>query len=98
MREVAVTVLRFAVIRYGVIAASPGGKAKTLVQIFAIGLYVLPLPSSLHWIGVSFMAAAVVLTVVTGADYLLRAGALVSRSRNATPNTESNPTSGRNGR
>jgi CDP-diacylglycerol---glycerol-3-phosphate 3-phosphatidyltransferase len=101
IREIGITLLRFAVIRYGVIAASPGGKAKTLVQIFAIGLYVLPLPPSLHWIGVSFMVAAVVLTVATGADYLVRASTLVARSKNASPgqpNTESNPTPGRNGR
>ena len=45
--EVGVTLLRFAVLRYGVISASPGGKAKTFVQIIAIGLYILPLPSDL---------------------------------------------------
>ena len=82
VREVGITLLRFAVLRYGVIAASPGGKAKTLVQILAIGLYVLPLPPGLHWIGLSFMVAAVVLTVVTGIDYLVRAAALVSKPRN----------------
>ena len=47
IREIGVTLLRFAVIRYGVISASPGGKAKTFVQIIAIGLYILPLPDSL---------------------------------------------------
>ncbi len=81
VREIGITLLRFAVIRYGVIAASPGGKAKTLVQMVAIGLYVLPLPVSLHWLGAGFMMVAVVLTLLTGADYLLRAGALVARSR-----------------
>jgi CDP-diacylglycerol--glycerol-3-phosphate 3-phosphatidyltransferase len=70
-----------------VIAASPGGKAKTLVQILAIGLYVLPLPPGLHWIGVSFMVAAVILTVVTGVDYLARAAALVSKPRNQSTET-----------
>ena len=84
VREIGITLLRFAVIRYGVIAASPGGKAKTLVQIVAIGLYVLPLPHSLHWIAVSFMVTAVILTVVTGIDYLVRAAALVSKPRNPT--------------
>ena len=43
VREVGVTVLRFWVIRHGVIAASRGGKAKTVVQALAIGLYILPL-------------------------------------------------------
>ena len=41
-RELGVTALRFWVIRRGVIAASRGGKLKTLLQIIAICLYVLP--------------------------------------------------------
>ena len=41
-RELAVTGLRFWVIRRGVIAASRGGKVKTLLQVIAISLYVLP--------------------------------------------------------
>lgn len=82
VREIGITLLRFAVLRYGVIAASPGGKAKTLVQILAIGLYVLPLPHGLHWIGLSFMIAAIILTVVTGVDYLVRAATMVARPRN----------------
>jgi CDP-diacylglycerol--glycerol-3-phosphate 3-phosphatidyltransferase len=72
-REVAVTLLRFWVIRYGVIAASYGGKLKTVAQIIAIGLYLLPLPAALDpvlWVG---MGIALVLTVVTGVDYVVRA-------------------------
>jgi CDP-diacylglycerol--glycerol-3-phosphate 3-phosphatidyltransferase len=72
-REVAVTLLRFWVIRYGVIAASYGGKLKTVAQIIAIGLYLLPLPSAFDpvlWVG---MGIALVLTVVTGVDYVVRA-------------------------
>ncbi len=42
VRELAVTGLRFWVIRHGVIAASRGGKAKTMLQIIAISLYILP--------------------------------------------------------
>ena len=95
VREIGITLLRFAVIRYGVIAASPGGKAKTLVQILAIGLYVLPLPPSLHWLSFSFMCAAFLLTVFTGVDYLARATALVTSARHGA---ESDPASGRNGR
>ena len=48
VREVGVTLLRFWVIRHGVIAASRGGKLKTLLQAVAIGLYVLPLHGWLH--------------------------------------------------
>lgn len=72
-RELAVTLLRFWVIRFGVIAASYGGKVKTFAQIIAIGLYLLPLPAALDpvlWVG---MGIALVLTVVTGLDYVVRA-------------------------
>ncbi|WP_197507695.1 CDP-diacylglycerol--glycerol-3-phosphate 3-phosphatidyltransferase [Mycobacterium sp. ACS4331] len=75
-REVGITVLRFAVLRRGVIPASRGGKLKTLVQAVAIGLFILPLhawPSV--WLTTAWvvMWAAIVLTIVTGIDYLLSA-------------------------
>ena len=76
VREVGVTLLRFWVIRLGVIPASRGGKLKTLVQSVAIGLYLLPLQDSLATVAAWTMAAAVVLTVVTGLDYVARALAL----------------------
>jgi CDP-diacylglycerol--glycerol-3-phosphate 3-phosphatidyltransferase len=73
VRELGVTLLRFWVIRHGVIAASRGGKAKTVLQALAIGLYILPvtgvLASARWWV----MAAALVLTVLTGIDYVYRA-------------------------
>ncbi len=72
-REVAVTVLRLVVIRGGVIPASKGGKLKTLMQGFGIGFYVLPLP---HWLELPrniFMAATVIITLVTGYDYFSKA-------------------------
>ena len=65
--------LRFWVIRHGVIAASRGGKLKTLLQAVAIGLYVLPLHGWLHVIAVVVMVAAVVVALVTGVDYVARA-------------------------
>jgi CDP-diacylglycerol---glycerol-3-phosphate 3-phosphatidyltransferase len=71
LRELAVTGLRFWVIRRGVIAASRGGKAKTLLQVVAISLYVLPGPFDL--VREVVMGAAVVVTVVTGFDYVARA-------------------------
>jgi CDP-diacylglycerol--glycerol-3-phosphate 3-phosphatidyltransferase len=76
VRELGITLLRFLVLRHGVIAASRGGKAKTLVQAVAIGIYLLPLDGvsatvdALRW---AVMAVAVGLTVVTGIDYVLRA-------------------------
>ncbi|BBX74192.1 CDP-diacylglycerol--glycerol-3-phosphate 3-phosphatidyltransferase [Mycobacterium shinjukuense] len=69
-REFGVTVLRLAVIRRGVIPASWGGKLKTVVQAVAIGLFVLPLSGPLHVGAQIVMAAAIVLTVVTGVDYV----------------------------
>ncbi|WP_309116637.1 CDP-diacylglycerol--glycerol-3-phosphate 3-phosphatidyltransferase [Saccharothrix sp.] len=83
VRELGVTLLRFWVIRHGVIPASRGGKAKTLVQIVAIGLYLLPLPANLELIAVVTMYAAVVLTVVTGVDYVVRAFRLRARGKRA---------------
>jgi CDP-diacylglycerol---glycerol-3-phosphate 3-phosphatidyltransferase len=73
VREVGVTLLRFWVIRHGVMPASRGGKVKTLLQALAIGLLVLPLAGTLHTVAVVVMVAAVVLTVATGLDYIARA-------------------------
>ena len=73
VREVGVTLLRFWVIRHGVIPASRGGKAKTFVQAIAIGFYVLPLPAVVGPLAEAVMALAVVFTVVTGVDYVVRA-------------------------
>jgi CDP-diacylglycerol--glycerol-3-phosphate 3-phosphatidyltransferase len=72
-REILVTLLRFWVIRYGVIAASYGGKVKTFAQIIAIGLYLLPLPAVFDPVLWAGMGIAVVLTVVTGVDYVVKA-------------------------
>ena len=72
-REVGVTLLRFWVIRHGVIPASRGGKVKTLMQAVAIGLYLLPLPDGAHPLQVAVMALAVAVTYVTGLDYVFRA-------------------------
>ena len=77
VRELGITAFRFAVLRNRVIAASPGGKLKTVVQSVAISLYLVPLWVSLgdwmHWVNGVVMGAALVLTVITGIDYLLKA-------------------------
>jgi len=70
-RELAVTGLRFWVIRRGVIAASRGGKVKTMLQIIAISLYVLPW--QVAGVREVVMGAALIVTVVTGVDYTARA-------------------------
>ncbi len=86
LREIGVTLLRFAVIRYGVIAASPGGKAKTFAQIIAIGLYIMPLPDIFDWLLYGTMGIAVILTLATGVDYLIRALTLYSRAHSGPVN------------
>ncbi|MEB3068916.1 CDP-diacylglycerol--glycerol-3-phosphate 3-phosphatidyltransferase [[Mycobacterium] vasticus] len=72
-REIGITLLRFAVLHRGVIPASRGGKLKTLVQAVGIGLLVLPLDGPWLVTAWAVMAAAVVLTVVTGVDYVISA-------------------------
>ncbi|MEU3615270.1 CDP-diacylglycerol--glycerol-3-phosphate 3-phosphatidyltransferase [Streptomyces sp. NPDC006872] len=72
-RELGITLLRFLVIRYGVIPASRGGKLKTLTQGVAVGMYVLALTGWLATLRWWVMAAAVVLTVLTGLDYVRQA-------------------------
>ena len=73
-RELGVTALRFWVIRHGVIAASRGGKLKTLLQVIAICLYVLPRTlSPPGLVRALIMAAAVAVTLVTGVDYVAQA-------------------------
>ena len=73
VREIGVTGLRFFVIRHGVIPASRGGKAKTLLQNLAIGLYLLPLIGAAASVRFWLLAVAVVVTIATGIDYVARA-------------------------
>jgi CDP-diacylglycerol--glycerol-3-phosphate 3-phosphatidyltransferase len=83
-RELGITLLRFSVLRHGIIPASRGGKLKTLCQAIAIGLFLLPLPELvgaaavvwvLRW---AVLGLALALTVGTGVDYVLRAARLRS--------------------
>lgn len=71
-REFAVTGLRMWVLRHGVIPASRGGKVKTLAQIIAIAMFLAVGPA--WWVDAAWvvMLIALVLTVVTGVDYLFR--------------------------
>ncbi|WP_275092565.1 CDP-diacylglycerol--glycerol-3-phosphate 3-phosphatidyltransferase [Sinomonas gamaensis] len=75
-REWGITALRFVVIRYGVMPASPGGKLKTVLQTIALGLYLLPLRDiapAVPAVALVVMLAAVAVTVATGADYVVKA-------------------------
>lgn len=79
VREIGVTLLRLWVIRHGVLPASRGGKLKTFLQAIAIGLFVLPYGGAFVVIAWAVMAAALVITVATGIDYVFRALALRRR-------------------
>jgi CDP-diacylglycerol--glycerol-3-phosphate 3-phosphatidyltransferase len=70
VREFGITVMRLLVIRYVVLPAGRGGKAKMVAQSAAITWYLLPLPPTGHLVAVATMAVAVVLTVGTGLDYV----------------------------
>ncbi|MEU9116854.1 CDP-diacylglycerol--glycerol-3-phosphate 3-phosphatidyltransferase [Streptomyces sp. NPDC048483] len=72
-RELGITMMRFWVIKHGVIPASRGGKIKTLAQGTAVGMYVLVLTGPLATLRWWVMAVAVVLTVATGFDYVRQA-------------------------
>lgn len=73
VREIGVTVLRFVVIRRGVIPAGRGGKLKTTLQSIGLTLLILPLEGFLHATGLVVMYAALIVTVVTGVDYVVQA-------------------------
>ncbi len=81
VRELGVTLLRFVVIRHGVMPAGRGGKLKTMLQTLALAaltfpLHVLPLAEVWRWAAYGMLAAALVVTVVTGVDYLFKADRL----------------------
>lgn len=83
-RELGITLMRLAVLKYAVMPASRGGKLKTVLQSVAITLFLLPLSHLPGWVEVVawvVLAAAIVVTVVTGLEYAyqgwrLRQGAL----------------------
>jgi CDP-diacylglycerol---glycerol-3-phosphate 3-phosphatidyltransferase len=83
VREIGITLLRFVVIRHGVMPAGRGGKAKTALQALAIVLYLLPLPSGLEPVARVVMGIAVGLTVLTGIDYVVKAWRLTRDSPRA---------------
>ena len=81
VREWSVTLLRLSVLRRVVIAADNLGKLKTTFQVIGLGGLVLPLRDPdlpgwldtpgdlLYYLAVVFLAIAVVLTVVSGAQF-----------------------------
>lgn len=77
VREAAVTVLRLKLIQGidVVMPASPWGKSKTLSQLVAVAIYLVPGVHPDVRLGLLYLA--VVLTVISGLDYAFRAGRLL---------------------
>lgn len=76
VREIGITFFRLMVIRDRVIAASGGGKLKTIMQSIAVGFYLSPLAG--YWQPISILQLAIlyfatILTVVSGIQYLVAA-------------------------
>jgi CDP-diacylglycerol--glycerol-3-phosphate 3-phosphatidyltransferase len=88
VRELGITVLRFVVIRYGVIPASRGGKLKTVLQTAGISLFLLPLRNFIPWLGdLAFyvMLVALAVTLITGVDYVVQAVRLRAAAKAGHP-------------
>ena len=77
LRELGITLYRMAVLSDRVIPASRGGKLKTILQAVAIAFFLTPLWTVLgdwmHWVNGALMTAAVIATVLSGVDYLVKA-------------------------
>ncbi len=81
VREIGITVLRFVMVRRGVVMpASKGGKLKTVLQIVFISLMLLTVALAdlafgdvLRIVAFVIMLAALAVTVVTGVDYCVKA-------------------------
>lgn len=80
VREIGITLMRFVVIRRGVIPASKGGKLKTVLQAVGISMVIAPLGGWFDDLGVWVMYVATLVTVVTGVDYVRQAFAPTGRS------------------
>jgi CDP-diacylglycerol--glycerol-3-phosphate 3-phosphatidyltransferase len=75
-REIGVTALRGAATTEGlVIAASPLGKAKTIILSIGVGALILNYPLmgiDFHMLGMVFLVAGLILTAWSGMDYFFR--------------------------
>ena len=78
VREVGVTIMRFLIIRHGVMPAGRGGKVKTFLQSLAVaGLvfpwWILPMAELSRSAALTLLYAATAVTVATGLDYAVKA-------------------------
>lgn len=84
-RELGITALRAALVRRSIMPASLGGKVKTVLQMTAIVLLVVPWgsfvsPDPFRVLGLVVLYLALAVTVLTGVDYVIR-GWRLARSR-----------------
>jgi CDP-diacylglycerol--glycerol-3-phosphate 3-phosphatidyltransferase len=88
LREIGITVFRFAMLSDRVIPASRGGKLKTIAQSVAISLALLPLwlvfGEWIHWVNTITMAIALALTIYTGIEYLVAARRVNNQAKPAS--------------
>jgi CDP-diacylglycerol--glycerol-3-phosphate 3-phosphatidyltransferase len=84
-RELGITLFRLAVLRDRVIPASRGGKLKTVLQAIALSSWLVPtwviLGEGVFTLNYILMGAVILVTVVTGLDYLWKG----LRAPKATP-------------
>lgn len=77
LREWGITVMRLFMLRTRVMPASRGGKIKTVLQTAGILALLLPLASLIGdwwlWFGWTIVIAALLVTVITGLDYIVKA-------------------------
>jgi len=87
VREFGITIFRFLMLRDHVIPAGVLGKIKTVVQAIAVSFALVPLWTVLGdwvlWINWTLMGAALVLTVVSGVQYLWDAWRVTRADRRA---------------
>jgi CDP-diacylglycerol--glycerol-3-phosphate 3-phosphatidyltransferase len=73
VRELGITIYRLVIVRKRVIAASGGGKFKTVMQIIAVSMVIAPFEFLGDWYSMLTQAVlwlTVALTVYTGVQYL----------------------------
>lgn len=84
LREWGITWLRAGIARYGIMAANRGGKLKTVTQSLALVVFLawLPgLPGGIQILAWALMWAALILTLVTGIDYVREATRIRARGK-----------------
>ncbi len=73
IREFGITAYRLVVAKRRVLAASTGGKVKTVLQSVTIGFYLSPLSQLLNWVGalqLVLLYVALISTLTSGVNYL----------------------------